>query len=112
MDRRGFLGAILAAGIAPAFVRIGSLMRPAMPADGGLIFHPDSISLEVPAIELAYGNRLLTPEVVAREALVILESKLWLYGPLQSMSSVVNDPSMYQAETIALRKAHKFIYGL
>jgi hypothetical protein len=76
MDRRGFLSAIIAAGVAPAFVRVGSLMRLPAPAHGGLIFHPDSFSLEAPSIKSPLGNRLIAPDVIAREALEILAPML------------------------------------
>lgn len=66
MNRRGFLGAILAAGVAPAIVRVESLMR--LPS---VIIPTDA---EITAV--VSGNRLLTIEMITREALHILESNL------------------------------------
>lgn len=66
MNRRGFLGAILAAGIAPAIVRSKSLMR-----CSGII---------VPQTEIlfAQGNTILTASIIARESLQILKNNLHL----------------------------------
>ena len=66
MDRRGFLGAILAAGAAPAIVRIGSLM----PVQSIIV--PTTRQV----VDVLYGNRLLTIEQITREALIILENQL------------------------------------
>lgn len=63
MNRRGFLGAMLALGAAPAIVRASSLMRlaPSMElTDSGLI---------VPRSGLIAGNQLLTIEDITNEAL-------------------------------------------
>lgn len=45
MNRRGFLGSILALSAAPAIVRADSLMR-IVPRDA-LVFHPVALSLDV-----------------------------------------------------------------
>lgn len=70
MNRRGFLGAILAAGVAPAIVRSGSLMRVFARAESGL-FVP-----ELPGLVVGTGNTLLTPSIIARECLAILKNQL------------------------------------
>lgn len=63
MNRRGFLGAILAAGIAPAVVRASSLMRLS-----GII---------VPSTEIIVpDNKLLTIGMITAEALKMLEENL------------------------------------
>jgi len=62
MDRRGFLGAILAAGCAPAIVRASSLMKIVVPTT-------------VEVLEYS-GNRLLTVSMITKEALRILEENL------------------------------------
>ena len=67
MNRRSFLQAILAAGIAPAVVRAASLMPVRALASGLLVFHPDFF-------------QLLTPEIITREALLMLERSLVLTG--------------------------------
>lgn len=52
MNRRGFLGSILAACAAPAIVRADSLMR-IVPLDTVILpaFHPDAILMEADAID-------------------------------------------------------------
>lgn len=70
MNRRGFLGAILATACAPAIVRGGILMpvrQIALPTDE-----------EVFAVSATYGNTLLSPEIIARRALQILSANLAL----------------------------------
>lgn len=66
-SRRGFLAGILAACAAPVIVRAESLMavKPAL-----LIPAAEPLTLEV------YGNTLLTPAMITREALKILHAKL------------------------------------
>lgn len=66
MNRRGFLGSILALGAAPAIVRADSLMR-IIPRDIGIL-----IGAEVTAEVMTYGNRLLTIDQITRQALEIL----------------------------------------
>lgn len=64
MNRRGFLGAILAAGVAPAIIRGGILMpvrQIAIPT-----------TTEIAAIT---GNRLLTIDQITREAMIILKQQ-------------------------------------
>jgi len=66
MDRRGFLGAILAAAAAPAIVRASSLMKlaPGLEiAESGLI---------VPVTEIRSGNQLLTIKQITEEAMAFL----------------------------------------
>lgn len=45
MNRRGFLGAILAAGMAPAFVRYGSLMVPKVVTGSDWLVMPEGFGL-------------------------------------------------------------------
>lgn len=68
MNRRGFLGAILAAATAPAIVRIESLMpvRQLMLDDW----------LPTASGVLTRGNTLLTIDMITREALRVLEENL------------------------------------
>jgi len=68
MNRRGFIGSILAIGAAPAIVRASSLMRVQ-----GII---------VPTLEevvaVNSGNSLLTFDLITREALRVMEKNLIL----------------------------------
>lgn len=61
MNRRGFLGSILALGAAPAIVRADSLMR--------------VIPLDTEIIVLS-GNTLLTIDMITKEALRILHKNM------------------------------------
>lgn len=70
MDRRGFLGSILALGAAPAIVRADSLMKLWTPQQA-LRFHPDAFELTVPE-----HNGLLTIDMIKRECLRIMEVEL------------------------------------
>lgn len=69
MNRRGFLGAILAAGVAPVFIKSNILM----PVRS--IFIPTAEEVAV----VSGGNTLLTIDMITREALRILneQSELW-----------------------------------
>lgn len=64
MNRRGFLGAILAAGAAPAIIRAESLMR------------VTGIIVPTTAEVVTYGNSLLSIEMITAEALRVLEKNL------------------------------------
>lgn len=65
MNRRGFLGAILAAGVAPAIVRAESLM-----CCSGIV---------LPSVKpLVYGGGLLSPEMIIRETMEILRDQMTL----------------------------------
>lgn len=68
MDRRGFLGAILATGVAPAIIRSGILM----PIKGIIMPMTEEIGAFVGF------NTLLTPSMITAEALRILEQNLTL----------------------------------
>ena len=74
MDRRGFLRGILAAGAAPAIVRVASLMpvRPAIIIPTVEEFRADGIALDASS----GGNTLLTINMITREALRVLEYQL------------------------------------
>lgn len=66
MNRRGFLGAILATGAAPAIVRVSSLMRVQ-----GIIVPTLG---EVVAVNA--GNSLLSIDLITKEALRVLEDQM------------------------------------
>lgn len=69
MNRRGFLGAMLAAGVAPAIVRASSLMKVS-----GIVIPTTE---EVMAIGgWGGGSTLLTPAMITRESLRMLEHNL------------------------------------
>lgn len=69
MNRRGFLGAMLAAGAAPAIVRASSLMPLWVPR-----VNPYEVIVTVP------GNKLLTFDQVTREALRLLHRNMTFIG--------------------------------
>ncbi len=75
MDRRGFLQSILALGAAPAIVRATSLMKVS-----GIILPTDEEIFELAGIPLEFtsspGYPFLTPSMITREALKILEKNL------------------------------------
>lgn len=66
MNRRGFLGAILAAAAAPAFIRSGILMP----------VRAVSIPTAEEVISVVAGNQLLTIEMITREALRVLHKNM------------------------------------
>lgn len=69
LSRRSFLAGILAAGIAPAFVRASSLMRVIVP----------NTEIIVPAAQLwqmQISDASLTVEQIVREALKVLEQQV------------------------------------
>lgn len=70
MNRRGFLGAILAGAMAPAVVRASSLMKLAP----GL--EQTTSGLIVPTSRIRTGNQLLTIEQITNEALRVLERQM------------------------------------
>lgn len=74
MNRRGFLGIMLAACAAPAVVKSGSIMRikPILLPGIDFSFTSEDLTLSVEEFQ----NRFLTPSIIAREALFILEKNL------------------------------------
>lgn len=100
MNRRGFLGAILAAAVAPAIVRADALMRViptdmAFDAELGLgdVFTVEEFWNPTPyRVDMLYGSKLLTPPLIAREALKILNNQLTI---LRSVNHGVEE--QYQA---------------
>lgn len=72
MDRRGFLGAVLAGAAAPAFVRASSLMR----LSGIIIPAGISIPTTAEVVAINGGNSLLTIDMITAKALAILEKSL------------------------------------
>jgi len=95
---------ILAAGVAPAVVKSSSLMKLFVPPEKEIILDPLILSPEkalADAIDrdvYAYVNRLLTPSIITRESLEILESILKQQDPPQSFF----DPLPYQFSKIGV----------
>lgn len=77
MDRRGFLRGILAAGMAPAFVRIGSLM----PVKGVIVPTTEEV-LAITGATVKGGNTLLTLDMITREALRLAHEKMTFIGTI------------------------------
>lgn len=98
MDRRGFLGAMLAACAAPAIVRADSLMR-IVPRDA-LIFHPDEFGLAI------HGNRLLTIEQIVRESLRIAHQNMNFIG---AINRGFDESFSNSDRTIAFKAANRYI---
>jgi hypothetical protein len=71
MNRRGFLQAILAAGVAPAVVGSGVLMPVRLVAP-----IQRAVEVVVDTELVVYGNTLLTVSAITREALRILEAEI------------------------------------
>ena len=77
MNRRGFLGSILALGAAPAIVRADSLMR-IVPLDTSVLFGAYDVVIDAGPV---YGNQLLTVEEMVREMRHIMISLgMWRDG--------------------------------
>ncbi len=75
MNRRGFLGAMLVAGVAPAIVQAANIMPVFVRKEvGGLLVPELSFEMNVTATEL--GNRLVTFEEITREALLLFQQNL------------------------------------
>ena len=79
MDRRGFLSAILAAGVAPAVVKAQNIM-PLFVRRGELL---------IPDPQILLPSRLLTPEWITKEALRILHDNLVLSKSAYSHNRLV-----------------------
>ena len=86
MNRRGFLGAILAVGVAPEIVKAGSLMR----INPEILVVPHGIDVR-PVLDIAKidakiasigGNRLLTVEEITKRNLEILNYELVLVSQI------------------------------
>ncbi len=69
MNRRGFLGAMLAAGVSPAIVRAANIMPVFVRREVAGLLIPETVSA---------GNTLITIEQITREALAILGPHLQL----------------------------------
>jgi hypothetical protein len=90
MDRRGFLGAILAAGVAPAVVKAASLMPLWVRSESGLIVRS--------------GNGLLTIEIITAEALKILNENFLFVSQTRALTAMnkafdrltIHIPSAYE----------------
>ena len=96
MNRRGFLGSILALGCAPAIVRASSLMpvRPLFVTAG----------FETAGFAVRSGSSLLTPTIITREALEILEKNMMF-------ANLVNRrfENYFDNERIVIRKPNRFL---
>lgn len=92
MDRRGFLGSMLAACAAPAIVRASSLMK-----CSGII---------VPSQELLIAPwTVLTPAIIAREALLVLEKHLAFTGAFnRDYIEALDKYSSFKNNTIMIRR--------
>lgn len=105
MERRGFLGAMLAACAAPAIVRAASLMKVS-----GIVIPTDEEVFAVTRSLITIGgnaNSLLTPQIIARESLRILEANL-------TMASKVNrhfDKQFVQVGNLVIRKPARSLDG-
>jgi hypothetical protein len=90
MDRRGFLSSILALGAAPAIVRAGSLMKvkPILLPGEDFTFTSQDLTLTLEEFSERYlkptqvavareiKNDLLSPSIITRKSLLILERNL------------------------------------
>lgn len=95
MNRRGFLGAMLAACAAPAIVRADSLMR---------IVPRDTLIAE-------FDFSLLTPQIITREALRILQNQLSFAVDTSILAPDVFDELIAPyapVKTILIRKPRRF----
>lgn len=93
MNRRGFIGAILAAGLAPAIVRVASLM----PVRGIVLPSTEE------TIDILYGYA--TPQLIAREGLQILKTKISL------RADVGTGFSQIEGCAIAIRRPQHYLVG-
>lgn len=91
MNRRGFLGAILAAGVAPAIVRSSSLMKLVVPSQEIIV--PVLVPFD-----------LITRSMIIRETLLVLEGNIefaervnWDRNALTAGNVVVRKPPRYKA---------------
>lgn len=95
MQRRGFLGAMLAAAAAPAFVRAGSLMR---------------VNPRIIAPAYAQGlasSMLLTQDVITRECLRVLEGRLAFTSNInRDWESQIGFPG----QTIRIAKPPRYVW--
>lgn len=87
MNRRGFLGTMLALGAAPAVVRAESLMRIVVPTTREV--------MDINRLDTLYGwaatETLLTPTMVTREALFLLDQQLVLPLATRTLGGKVGD---------------------
>ncbi len=95
MKRRGFLGAMLAACVAPAYVRASSLMP------GHALWLPPA-EIILPRAT----NSLLTIEMITREALRILEDNLTFTENVNR--EYVDAFAVPSGQTIAIRRPARF----
>lgn len=95
MNRRGFLSAILAAGVAPAVVKYANIMPVFARAESGLI------------VPVSVTDGLLTVQMITRMSLEILEKNLHLQDailhPYESEFAAMNI-----GETLKIRMPRKF----
>lgn len=102
MDRRGFLGAMLALGAAPAIVRADSLMRIVVPREAALILWGDGIHDDTVALQtFVDGGRVVRPDGLALAGVLSAGSFL--------VSSTIN---MDKARDVAIRDSSFIGRGL
>ena len=99
MNRRGFLGSILALGAAPAIVRADSLMR-IIPR--GLIVPPLEINMLPPPV--FRGNRLLTIDEITREAMRILAESI----EASTLAALRYDADFAKTGTLKVRLPNRY----
>lgn len=96
MNRRGFLGAMLAAGAAPAIVKAANIMPVFMRRESGLL----APELGVYDVVVPVGNTLLTIDMITKEALRILHKNL----AFVSRTNAAFDDSFYNAASLRMRQ--------
>ncbi len=94
MDRRGFLGAILAAAASPAIVKAASLMPIWTRAESGLYVVAEDV--------VAGSNTLLTIDMITQEALRLLNANLFFMRKVNSEYDDTYTPKL--GDVIHIRK--------
>lgn len=93
MNRRGFIGSILAACAAPAIVRADSLMRIIAPETTVATVqwgHQVVDEYIVTKISEASGNKILTLDMIAREAIRIAHERVPFIGSVSTEHNFLN----------------------
>ena len=113
MNRRGFLGSILALGAAPAIVRADSLMR-IVPREA-LVIAPAEIRLALSIDEFSERyieparNMLMTIDQITREALRIAHDKaVFIGGPDRQYDPIFSEFGAKSGSTIRIRKPNRY----
>jgi hypothetical protein len=121
VDRRGFLGSILAACAAPAIVRADSLMR-IVPTDTLVAFGTHTIEAEYDefVVTSCVGNRLLTIDMIVAEALRIAHDKAAFIGQVNREYSldelrvgdritIAREPGRKRGDTLRVRLPDRYV---